>query len=73
LQLVTPFVLRHREETSFGDESFRHQAGVAVMSLHFVPEPAAGLQLLAGLAGLAALHRFSPRRVSSESTRGQAS
>ena len=60
LKLVTPFVVRHRESGS--SLGIYHQAGVAVLSLHFVPEPLAGLQLLAGLAALAALHGLSRRR-----------
>jgi hypothetical protein len=60
IKLVTPFVVRHRESGS--SLGFYHQAGVAVLSLHFVPEPSTGLQLLAGLAALAALHGLSHRR-----------
>jgi hypothetical protein len=60
LQLVTPFVVRHRESGS--SLGFYHQAGVAILTLRFVPEPSAGLQLLAGLSALAALYGLSHRR-----------
>jgi hypothetical protein len=36
-------------------------AGVAIVSLDFVPEPSAIAQLVAGLSALAALYRFSMR------------
>jgi hypothetical protein len=57
---VTPFVVRHRESGS--SLGFYHQAGVAILTLRFVPEPSAGLQLLAGLSALAALYGLSHRR-----------
>ena len=60
IKLVTPFVVRHRESGS--SLGFYHQAGVAILSLHFVPEPSLGLQLLAGLAALPALYGLSRRR-----------
>ena len=55
LQLVTPFVIRQRDSKS-GD-LFATGAGVAILSLHFVPEPSAIAQLAAGLAALAVLYR----------------
>jgi hypothetical protein len=60
IQLVTPFVVRHRE--SGNPLGFYHQAGVAILSLRFAPEPSTGLQLVAGLAALAGLYRHSRRR-----------
>ena len=60
IKLVTPFVVRHRESGS--SLGIYHQAGVAILTLHFVPEASTGLQLLAGLAALAALYGHSHRR-----------
>ena len=60
LKLVTPFVVRHRKSGS--SLGFYHQAGVAILSLHFVPEPSTGLQLLAGLSALAVLSGLNRRR-----------
>jgi len=59
LQLVTPFVIRQRNSNT-GD-LLQTAAGVAILSLHFVPEPAAIAQLAAGLAALAVLYRVSRR------------
>jgi len=59
LQLVTPFVFRQRDSTS--GALLNNAAGVAIVSLHFVPEPAAITQLVAGLSALAVLHRLSRR------------
>jgi hypothetical protein len=60
LQLVTPVVVRHREKGS--GLGFYHQAGVAILSMRFVPEPSAGVQLIAGLSALAVLYRCNRRR-----------
>jgi len=59
LQLVTPFVIRQRDSKS-GD-LFATGAGVAILSLHFVPEPSAIAQLAAGLSALAVLYCLSRR------------
>jgi hypothetical protein len=60
LQLVTPFVVRQREEGS--GALLRARAGVAILSLQFVPEPSAIAQLAAGLSALAAIYAFSLRK-----------
>jgi hypothetical protein len=59
LQLVTPFVIRQRDSTS--GALLGTGAGIAIVSLHFVPEPAAIAQLAAGLSALAVLYRLSRR------------
>lgn len=59
LQLVTPFVVRQRDTKS--GSLYSTIAGVAIVSLNFVPEPSAIAQLIAGLSLLAALYRFSMR------------
>ena len=59
LQLVTPFVVRQRDSES--GSLLTTIAGVAIVSLNFVPEPSAIAQLIAGLSLLAALHHFSMR------------
>ena len=51
IQLVTPFVVRQRV-----NQDFNYRAGIAIASLHFVPEPAALLQLAAGFSALAAVY-----------------
>ncbi len=56
LQLVSPFLVRGLDDDT-GDPIY-YRAGVAVMSLRFVPEPAAVLQLVSGLTGLAVMYRF---------------
>jgi len=66
LQLVTPFVIRQRDSTS--GALLGTGAGVAILSLHFVPEPAAIAQLAAGLSALAFLYRLSRRDSRSSST-----
>jgi len=60
LQLVTPFVIRQRETTT--GSLFSTGAGIAIVSLHFVPEPSAIAQLAAGLSILTALYRVSNRK-----------
>ena len=62
IQLVSPFVVRHRYDFSSYAPFFTHRAGIAIASLHFVPEPSAALQLAGGLSALAALYVFSQRR-----------
>jgi len=66
LQLVTPFVIRQRDSTT-GDLLLT-AAGVAILSLHFVPEPSAIAQLAAGLAALTVLYRLSRRDSNRSST-----
>jgi hypothetical protein len=61
IQLVTPFVVRTHMSRD-DRQSLSHQAGVAILSLHFVPEPSRGLQLLAGLSALAVLSGLNRRR-----------
>jgi len=60
LQLVTPFVIRQRETTT--GSLFTTGAGIAIVSLHFVPEPSAIAQLAAGLSILTALYCVSSRK-----------
>jgi hypothetical protein len=59
LQLVTPFLVRQRDRQS--GSMLYNGAGVAIVSLDFVPEPSAIAQLVAGLSALAALYRVSMR------------
>jgi hypothetical protein len=63
LQLVTPFVVRKRANISGALLGTR--AGIAILSLQFVPEPSAIAQLAAGLSALAALYGFSLRKTGS--------
>jgi hypothetical protein len=56
IQLVTPFVVRLQHY-----QNITYRSGIAIASLHFVPEPAAALQLAGGLSALAALYNFSHR------------
>jgi hypothetical protein len=60
LQLVTPFLVRvkSRPPDCGGCVNHWYYAGTARAELHFVPEPAATLVLLAGLGVLAALFHF---------------
>jgi len=60
MQLVTPFVVRKREQRT--GELLRANAGIAVVSLEFGPEPSALLQLAVGLGGLGIINRCSRRR-----------
>jgi len=61
LQLVTPFLVRKR--VTENGYLLVTGAGVAIVSLHFIPEPAAIAQLAAGLSGLAVLYGFSRRKL----------
>jgi len=59
IQLVAPFVVRYREA---GNPSpLYHQAGVARLTLHFLPEPTRGLLFVGELLALGALYRLRPR------------
>jgi len=60
LQLVTPFVVRKRNRNT--GALMWANAGVAIASLQFAPEPSVMLQLAAGLAGLGILYRGSHRK-----------
>jgi hypothetical protein len=60
MQLVTPFVVRMHEPGN--GARLGGNAGVAVVSLQFGPEPSVIAQLAAGLLGLSALYRFSRRK-----------
>ena len=60
LQLVTPIVVRKRDGSSGG--LLQANAGVAVVSLQFAPEPSAIAQLAVGLLGLSALYGFSRKK-----------
>ena len=62
LQLVSPFVIRKREQTTGALLSAR--AGVAIVSLRFVPEPLAIAQFAAGVSGLSLIYFFSHRKKS---------
>jgi hypothetical protein len=58
IQLVTPALARRRHDLALEEDRLPL---IATMRLQFAPEPAATLLLLAGIAGLAALSRFSQR------------
>jgi hypothetical protein len=60
LQLVTPIVVRKRDGNTGG--LLQANAGIAVASLQFAPEPSAMLQLAAGLGGLGVIYYCSQRR-----------
>jgi hypothetical protein len=66
LQLVTPLVIRQRETTS--GSLFVTGAGVAIVSLNFVPEPSAIAQLAAGLSALTVLYGLSHRKRRTQSS-----
>ena len=59
LQLVSPFVVRKREQTTGALLGAR--AGVAIVTLRFVPEPLAIAQFAAGVIGLSLTYFFSHR------------
>jgi hypothetical protein len=56
IQLVSPFVVRHRLADHPSTAYF--QVGIARLSLRFVPEPSRGVLMIAGLAGVGALYRL---------------
>jgi len=60
LQLVSPFVVRKREQATGALLSAR--AGVAIVSLRFVPEPLAIAQLAAGVSGLSLIYFLLHRK-----------
>jgi len=63
VRLVTPFVVRKRAQ---GDGALLDaRAGIAILSLHFAPEPSAIAQLASGLLVLAALRGYSHRKARS--------
>ena len=62
LQLVSPFVVRKREQTTGALLGAR--AGVAIVTLRFVPEPLAIAQFAAGVIGLSLTYFFSHRKKS---------
>ncbi len=57
LQLVTPFVIRWTEDRHAPPAVTGYQAGIAILDLQFVPEPAALLLLASGVPALAVLYR----------------
>jgi hypothetical protein len=63
LQLVTPFLVRVKNHPPAcgGCEERYYYAGTARAELHFMPEPAANVLLVAGLGALAVLYRWSRR------------
>jgi len=63
VRLVTPFVVRKRD-TSNG-RLLHGRAGIAILSLHFAPEPSALAQLASGLLALAVLYGYSHRKARS--------
>jgi hypothetical protein len=62
LQLVSPFVVRKREQTT--GALLVARAGVAIVTLRFVPEPLAIAQFAAGVSGLSLIYFFSHRKKS---------
>jgi len=63
VRLVTPFVVRKRAQSDGALLDAR--AGIAILSLHFAPEPSALAQLASGLLALAVLYGYSHRKARS--------